>query len=176
MQELADELPDHSPRYVLLSYPLTLVRSAVNPARRLHTYTGDSHLVVCPCPMYYCTTSQSHAMRSYGCSMPERRNWWGTLLKRERSLRSLRLKTSRKLKRGWVASNSGNAGRTALEPWTLRVHTCLDLCRPLVHRTAGTSLANVSRATNIMISCAWLWQRPVETISSHFQVSSIAWK
>lgn len=24
MQELADELPDHSPRYVLLSYPLTL--------------------------------------------------------------------------------------------------------------------------------------------------------
>lgn len=32
MQELADELPDHSPRYVLLSYPLTLVRSAVSPA------------------------------------------------------------------------------------------------------------------------------------------------
>lgn len=27
MQELGDELPDHSPRYVLLSYPLTLVRS-----------------------------------------------------------------------------------------------------------------------------------------------------
>lgn len=26
LQELADELPDHSPRYVLLSYPLTLVR------------------------------------------------------------------------------------------------------------------------------------------------------
>ncbi len=25
MHELADELPDHSPRYVLLSYPLTLV-------------------------------------------------------------------------------------------------------------------------------------------------------
>ena len=25
MQELADELPDHSPRFVLLSYPLTLV-------------------------------------------------------------------------------------------------------------------------------------------------------
>ena len=27
MQSLADELPDHSPRYVLLSYPLTLVRN-----------------------------------------------------------------------------------------------------------------------------------------------------
>lgn len=26
LQDLADELPDHSPRYVLLSYPLTLVR------------------------------------------------------------------------------------------------------------------------------------------------------
>ncbi|KAI9821812.1 MAG: hypothetical protein M1827_002394 [Pycnora praestabilis] len=24
MQDIADELPDHSPRYVLLSYPLTL--------------------------------------------------------------------------------------------------------------------------------------------------------
>ena len=32
MQELADELPDHSPRYVLLSYPLTLVESAVSSA------------------------------------------------------------------------------------------------------------------------------------------------
>lgn len=32
MQELGDELPDHSPRYVLLSYPLTLVRSAVSAA------------------------------------------------------------------------------------------------------------------------------------------------
>ena len=31
MQELAEELPDHSPRYVLLSYPLTLVRHAVSP-------------------------------------------------------------------------------------------------------------------------------------------------
>lgn len=30
VQALADELPDHSPRYVLLSYPLTLVR---HPAR-----------------------------------------------------------------------------------------------------------------------------------------------
>lgn len=26
MQELSDELPDNSPRYVLLSYPLTMVR------------------------------------------------------------------------------------------------------------------------------------------------------
>lgn len=26
MNELADELPDNSPRFVLLSYPLTLVR------------------------------------------------------------------------------------------------------------------------------------------------------
>jgi hypothetical protein len=26
MQDVADELPDHSPRFILLSYPLTLVR------------------------------------------------------------------------------------------------------------------------------------------------------
>ena len=31
MQELADELPGHSPRYVLLSYPLTLVRRPIAP-------------------------------------------------------------------------------------------------------------------------------------------------
>lgn len=30
MQELADELPDHSPRYILLSYPLTLVEDTLN--------------------------------------------------------------------------------------------------------------------------------------------------
>ena len=32
MQELGDELPDHAPRFVLMSYPLTLV----GPANRLH--------------------------------------------------------------------------------------------------------------------------------------------
>lgn len=33
--DLADELPDHSPRYVLLSYPLTLVRNS-SISNRLH--------------------------------------------------------------------------------------------------------------------------------------------
>jgi hypothetical protein len=31
LQEIGDDLPDHSPRFVLLSYPLTLVSSAENP-------------------------------------------------------------------------------------------------------------------------------------------------
>lgn len=30
LQELADELPDNSPRYILLSYPLTLVRNSLH--------------------------------------------------------------------------------------------------------------------------------------------------
>lgn len=30
MLELADELPDSSPRYILLSYPMTLVRQRIN--------------------------------------------------------------------------------------------------------------------------------------------------
>lgn len=30
MQKLAEELPSHSPRYILLSYPLTLVRLFVS--------------------------------------------------------------------------------------------------------------------------------------------------
>lgn len=29
LRDLADELPDHSPRYILLSYPLTLVREPI---------------------------------------------------------------------------------------------------------------------------------------------------
>ena len=27
IEEIADDLPDHSPRFVLLSYPMTLVRT-----------------------------------------------------------------------------------------------------------------------------------------------------
>lgn len=30
IQELADELPDHSPRFILLSYPLTLVSQSTS--------------------------------------------------------------------------------------------------------------------------------------------------
>lgn len=36
MPALADELPDNSPRFVLLSYPLTLVRPAP-PTLQTHT-------------------------------------------------------------------------------------------------------------------------------------------
>jgi len=32
LDEIADDLPDHSPRYVLLSYPITTVRSAPPPS------------------------------------------------------------------------------------------------------------------------------------------------
>lgn len=40
MQSLAEELPDHSPRFVLLSYPLTLVRpSSFQPPRPLRLKT-----------------------------------------------------------------------------------------------------------------------------------------
>jgi hypothetical protein len=30
LEELAEDLPDHSPRFILLSYPLTLVRLITN--------------------------------------------------------------------------------------------------------------------------------------------------
>ena len=33
--DLADELPDHAPRFVLLSYPLTLVRLLFPSSRRI---------------------------------------------------------------------------------------------------------------------------------------------
>lgn len=32
LEELAEDLPDHSPRFVLLSHPLTLVSSSIPPA------------------------------------------------------------------------------------------------------------------------------------------------
>lgn len=32
LDEIADDLPDHSPRYVLLSYPITTVRPAPSPS------------------------------------------------------------------------------------------------------------------------------------------------
>lgn len=35
MAELGDELPDHAPRFVLLSYPLTLVRGTPREAVRV---------------------------------------------------------------------------------------------------------------------------------------------
>lgn len=36
MQDLGDELPDNTPRYVLLSYPLTLVRVSKTAAALGH--------------------------------------------------------------------------------------------------------------------------------------------
>ena len=42
MQELADELPDHSPRFVLLSYPLTLVLPLLTHAFRPSANGADS--------------------------------------------------------------------------------------------------------------------------------------
>jgi hypothetical protein len=34
MQDVGDELPDHAPRFILLSYPLTLVSNDINFAER----------------------------------------------------------------------------------------------------------------------------------------------
>lgn len=30
LEEIGDDLPDHSPRFILLSYPMTLVSSCLN--------------------------------------------------------------------------------------------------------------------------------------------------
>lgn len=46
MQDLSDELPDNSPRYVLLSYPLTMVRG-------LPCIAG-SHPMPCLCARVRC--------------------------------------------------------------------------------------------------------------------------
>jgi hypothetical protein len=39
LDELADDLPDHSPRFILLSYPLTLVSTHTTPfSPPMHTW------------------------------------------------------------------------------------------------------------------------------------------
>jgi hypothetical protein len=43
MQELSDELPDNSPRYILLSYPLTLVCISAIQGRRREGWTDGSY-------------------------------------------------------------------------------------------------------------------------------------
>jgi hypothetical protein len=35
LEEIGDDLPDHSPRFVLLSYPMTLVRRLLVPASKV---------------------------------------------------------------------------------------------------------------------------------------------
>lgn len=45
LDEVAEDLPDHSPRYVLLSYPLTMVRK---PGRQEFVFE-DERLTFPPC-------------------------------------------------------------------------------------------------------------------------------
>jgi len=55
LQELGEDLPDHSPRFILLSYPLTLLDE-------------------CQYLTYYYTTYRLRAMRNLGCCTLERRS------------------------------------------------------------------------------------------------------
>lgn len=72
LEEIGDELPDNSPRFVLLSYPLTLVRRAnLHPPRArpgpfsTSTYSRPhSRPVAFPYPMSCCTTSPSRPTTS----------------------------------------------------------------------------------------------------------------
>lgn len=73
LDELSDDLPDHSPRFVLLSYPLTLVRSGQlchhldgTIHDMVHTLANmpNSHPGGCPSPMSCFTTFPSPATAS----------------------------------------------------------------------------------------------------------------
>ena len=82
LQELADELPGHSPRFVLLSYPLTLVCHTkyhyLSWQLTWFRLLGDS-------PYHTCcyTTYLSLATQSWECCMQEQRNLWETRPKQE---------------------------------------------------------------------------------------------
>lgn len=41
LEEIGEDLPDHSPRFVLLSYPLTLVRASPLRPRPSYPYPSD---------------------------------------------------------------------------------------------------------------------------------------
>lgn len=53
LDEVAEDLPDHSPRFVLLSYPLTLVRPYYTPlplgGRRTREREGLLTISLCAC-------------------------------------------------------------------------------------------------------------------------------
>lgn len=110
MEDLADELPDSSPRFILLSYPLTLVllspflMSFFFPAfyRRLEVILAQrrkyislvlrlcllttfssvwSHPAVFLFPTFLSITSPRTATLRHEWCMPVLWNWWGTLRK-----------------------------------------------------------------------------------------------
>lgn len=84
LEEIGDDLPDHSPRFVLLSYPMTLVSKQCTS----HEYHGsdcntDDRLVCrtpagCRCHTSFSFTFPSHATASFGCSTPALKNSSGT--------------------------------------------------------------------------------------------------
>ena len=74
MEALANELPDHSPRYILLSYPLTLVRLAGLEAGKWNVDAALRHQADSPFPMYSSITYRSLVMQNRGCCMQERKS------------------------------------------------------------------------------------------------------
>ena len=47
LQDIAEDLPDHSPRFVLLSYPLTLVGSPINAGSSVSWLEGREASSLC---------------------------------------------------------------------------------------------------------------------------------
>jgi hypothetical protein len=88
LEEIADDLPDHSPRFILLSYPLTLVRTNLLPKllMRKHLMSKQTTDFFVPRRLYYSppadypshtcssTTFQSLATASCACYTPELRS------------------------------------------------------------------------------------------------------
>lgn len=82
LDEISDDLPDHSPRFVLLSYPMTLVRCR-NMERRRDCDTSADGCYCCRIPAEYqfpmssCSTSPSQSMPSFECCTPAQRSCSG---------------------------------------------------------------------------------------------------
>jgi hypothetical protein len=63
LEEIADDLPDHSPRYILLSYPLTLVC-------RQRATQGPLYRVALAAQGFSCTRSTSWPCFVFPCGEP----------------------------------------------------------------------------------------------------------
>lgn len=72
MEDLADDLPESSPRFILLSYPLTTVGvdHNLNLMQITNTTTHHRRMVVLLSLTFYFTGSPKTATRCSGCRMP----------------------------------------------------------------------------------------------------------
>ena len=138
MKDLEDELPESSPRFVLLSYPLTLVCSlslflksvfssfatilfgisrALSHQLTSFFQTNSSLQVVCQYHMSYYITFRKLAVQIFECLMQELLNWWEVQQKSIELLKLVMEVNWQELKRNFLERINLNGIVFEVEVW-----------------------------------------------------------